>query len=353
MESSKIRIREMESGEEKQLLKVARNAFHSIEALFVSVPKTAMVAEYDGVIVGGMIYNIMTSDNKKIAYIDEAFVDVSYQSMGIGKQLYNKTIEHLWNLNCDVITAMVKDDNVASWKLVENNGFKKVGFNQIVKEIGSSAFFKHFYKTPFLIAVGMDFYMADKNKTVKEKRNGISQFFIFLFANILLLLPLWIQNFIENKNSFLQSFIAYFTVLLVFVCCRAVGKIIGKNKWHFRLNNGGVILPLLLSVFGCTFLMNGNWYPDEYDNTDVFKKKLAIPELTKWLVFSLLPLLGFIDNTYFSTLSKTACYFLIFMIIPIYPFESLGAGRIFRYNKKIWLATFIVSVAELAVLFSL
>lgn len=41
------------------------------------------------------------------------------------------------------------------------------------------------------------------------------------------------------------------------------------------------------------------------------------------------------------------------MIIPIYPFDSFEAGRIFRYNKKIWLATFVVSVVELVVMFSL
>lgn len=353
MELSKIIIREMESGEEKKLLKVAKNAFRSIESLFVSKPETAMVAEYDGVIVGGMIYNIIDSSSKKIAYVDEAFVDFDYQGLGIGKKLYSKTFEHLWSFNCDVITAMVKDDNVGSWKLLEGNHFKKVSFNQIIKEIGFLPFIKHFYKTPFLIAVGMDFYVADKNNTVKEKKVGLSQFFMFIFANLLLLLPLWIKNFIENKNSFLQSFIAYFTVLLVFVCCRAIGKITGKNKCHFRLNNGGMLLPLLLSFFGCTFIINGNWYPDAYDHTDAFRKKLAIPELIKWLVFSLLPLLAFLDNTYCLTLSKTACFFLVFMIIPIYPFNHFGAGRIFRYNKKIWLVTFVISVVELAIMFSL
>lgn len=136
MEESQIIIREMKLGVEKKLLKVAKNAFRFIESLFVSKPETAMVAEYDGVIVSGMIYNIIDSSSKKIAYVDEAFVDFDYQGSGIGRKLYNKTFEHLWNLNCDVITAMVKDDNVGSWKLLEGNHFKKESFNQIIKEIG-------------------------------------------------------------------------------------------------------------------------------------------------------------------------------------------------------------------------
>lgn len=351
MDISEITIREMRKGEEKQVLQVARKAFRSIEALLISTPKTAMVAEYDGKIVGGIIYSIMKSDSKTIAYIDDAFVDSDYQGLGIGKRLYTETFDCLWQRNCDVLTAMVKDDNVSSWKLVEDNHFKRVSYNQIIKVIGISALIKHFIKTPFMIAVGMDFYMADKENMVKEKNSGLSQFLFFFLVNIILLLPLWIKLLLNAANDFLLSFLAYLTILLLFAGCRCTGKIIGKNEWKFRLNNGGVFLPFLLSLFGNAFLMNGNWYPEKYENTDKFRKKLAVPELIKWFVFALLPLFGLIQNQYCQTLSSFSSIYLMFMMIPIYPFESLGAGRIYRYNKKLWLILFIITAAELAAVF--
>lgn len=351
MDISEIVIRELRKGEEKQVLQIARRAFRSIEALFISTPKTAMVAEYGGKIVGGIIYSIIKSDSKTIAYIDDAFVDSDYQGFGIGKKLYTETFNCLWKHNCDVLTAMVKDDNVASWKLVEDNHFKRVSFNQIIKAIGISAFIKHFLKTPFMIAVGMDFYMADRENTVKEKSSGSSQLLLFFLANIALLLPLWIKLLINDANGFLWSFSAYLTILLLFIGCRYTGKIISKNSWKFRLNNSGMILPLILSVFSNAFLMNGNWYPEKYENTDKFRKKLAVPELIKWFVFAVLPLFGFIQNSYCRTLSSFSIIYLILMIIPIYPFESLGAGRIYRYNKKLWLILFIITAAESAAVF--
>lgn len=351
MELSEIIIREMKPGEEKQMLKVARKAFHSIESLFVSTPKTAMAAEYEGKIVGGMIYQILDSDYKTVAYVDEAFVDSDYQGMGIGRQLYTKTFNHLWEQNCDVITAMVKDDNVASWQLAEDNHFKRVSLNQVIKEIGMAAFIKHCFKTPFLIAVGMDFYMADKQNTIKEKKCGLLQLFMFFLANILLLMPLWIKHAVNNINDFVWSFLAYITILLLFTGCRFIGKIISKNEWKFRLNNAGGFLPFLLSIFGNTFLMNGNWYPEKHENTVEFKRKLAIPEVIKWFVFSLLALFGFVRITYCQILGNLACFYLIFMSVPIYPFESLGAGRIYHYNKKLWLVLFIITAAELTMVF--
>lgn len=351
--NSDIIIREKRNGEEKQILKVARKAFHSIEALFVSKPKTAMVAEYDGKIVGGMIYSIIECNNKTVAYIDEAFVDSDYQGLGIGKKLYSTTFEYLWAQNCDVITAMVKDDNIASWKLVRDNNFKRVSFLQIIKEIGVSVLIKHFFKTPFLIAVGMDFYMADKENSIRDKRNSPLQILAFFLFNLILLLPLWIKLYIKSESDFLWSLLSYITILLLFIGCRYIGKITGKNKWDFRLNNGGAFLPLLLSLFGNTFLINGNWYPEKYENNKSFTQKLAIPELIKWLVFSLLVLLGFIQNSYCRILSNLACYYSVFMIIPIYPFESFGGGRIYRYNKKLWLILFIITISELVSIYAL
>ena len=40
------------------------------------------------------------------------------------------------------------------------------------------------------------------------------------------------------------------------------------------------------------------------------------------------------------------------MAIPIYPFESFGGGRIYNYNKGLWLLTFITTILELVIVFN-
>lgn len=347
MEKSKVVIREMKCGEQKEIAKLGRKTFSPVEGIFIGKPKNAMVADYDGKIIGGIIYKKINVGSKSVAYIEEAFVDSNYHGFGIGKKLYNETFDYLWKQGVSAITALVKDDNISSWKLLINNGFKRVSLWQIQKEIGFLGLAKHYIQTPFPVAIGMDFYIKGQDNDIQEKKNSPIS---FLLANILLLSPLCLQMFFSIGNQFerkFSSFLAYITLLLLFIGCRYIGALFNKEKWKFRLNNGGSFLPILLSLFGCTFLMNANWYPDRYEKTDEFKRKLALPEIFKWLVFSFLPLLSLTQILYLKMLGQLSCYYLIFMAIPIYPFESFGGGRIYRYSKKIWAITLLISIEEL------
>lgn len=346
MDLSKVTVRSMKDGEQKEMQKVGRKAFQFVEALFVGRPEKAMVAEYEGKIVGGIIYKDLNTRKKRIAYIDEAFVDPDYHGLGIGKKLYTETFDALWKQNYHVLTALVKDDNVGSWKPFQDNGFKRVSVWQMIKEIGIAGFLKHYLATPYLIALGMDFYMCGREHAVREKGKIPLQIFFYFFVNLLLLFPLWIRLYHRDAGSFLWSFLAYGTLLALFIMSRYAGKIISKNKGKFRLNQGGSFLLLLLAFFGNVFFMNANWYPEKYENTDEFRKGLAIPEIIKWFLFVLLPWVGMIPNSYCQALGHLAQAFLIFIIIPFYPFEAFGGGRIYRYKKKLWLVMVIVTAAE-------
>ena len=136
MDLSKITIRAMRDGEQKEMQQIGKRAFQFVEALFVGRPQKAMAAEYEGRLVGGILYKEFTVRQKRIAYIDEAFVDPDYQGMGIGKKLYTETVEALWKQNYHVLTALVKDDNAGSWKPFLDNGFRRVSVYRIIKEIG-------------------------------------------------------------------------------------------------------------------------------------------------------------------------------------------------------------------------
>lgn len=348
MDVSKIIIRKMKNGEEKSIVKIGKKSFSFFEGLFISKPKQSMVAEYDGKIVGSMIYKDLNTNSKKVIYIDEAFVDPNYQGLGIGKKLYEETFKYLWKQGYDVITAFVRDENVGSWKLLVDNGFKKVNLYEVQKQIGILGILKHYIRTPFPFAVGMDFYMINKERNIQEKRDSVLS---FLLVNILLNLLLWVTTFYTSTEKMLVYLSAYILILLLFIGLRYLGSSFNKNKWKFRLNNGGSFITILLSFFGNVFPMNANWYPNEYEKTSEFRKKLAIPEIVKWIGFSLLPLLIFKQSLFLNLVGKIASYYLIFMIIPFYPFESFGGGRIYNYNKKIWFMTCLLSIIELVIIF--
>ncbi|NBK93465.1 GNAT family N-acetyltransferase [bacterium 1XD21-13] len=346
MDLSKVTIRPMRDGEQKEIQRIGKRAFQFVEALFVGRPKRAMAAEYEGKLVGGILYKEFNAHKKRIAYIDEAFVDPDYQGLGIGKKLYTKTFEALWEQNYQVLTALVKDDNAGSWKPFWDNGFRRVSVYRIIKEIGVTGFLKHYLFTPYLIAVGMDFYMCNRENTVEEKVNAPLQLFFYFFLNLLLLFPLWSRWHHRDAGGFLWNFLAYGSLLALFIGSRYLGKLISGNGGKFRFNQGGSFLLPVLGFFGNVFFMNANWYPEHYENTDDFRKRLAIPEIIKWFLFALLPWTALLPGPYCQALGRLASPFLIFMMIPFYPFEIFGGGRIYRYKKWLWLIMFIIAIAE-------
>lgn len=347
MNKEQLVIREMQDGEQKEIMKVGRSAFSAFEALFVEFPRHAMAAVYADKIVGGIIYKIIPSDGKKFAYIAEAFVDPAYHGSGVGTKLYEETFRHIWAQGCDGMTALVKDDNVASWKLFMDNGFKRAGFHEVIRQSGITGLIRQYLKTPVPFAIGMDFYMVMKEEQVRRKKTGLSQMLFFFISNFVLLLPMWASLIYKNPGSVPVFTGAYLTVLALFVLPRYTGTLFSSHNWEFRLNNGGSFLTVLLSIFGNTFPMNGNWYPDKYENTPAFRRDMAIPEILKWAVFSLAALLVFTGVPYFRIVSRIVCYYLIFLIVPLYPFESLGAGRIYRFSRIMWLITAVLTVLEL------
>lgn len=350
-------IREMKEGEQKTLIRVAKRAFKFFEGLFIESPQKAMVAEHEGRIVGGIMYRSVNVRQKKMVYISEAFVDPDYHGKGVGKKLYEETFRFIWKQGCDGMSALVKDDNTASFKLFMNNGFKRVSFPEAVKHIGAAGFIKQYFLTPFAYATGMDFYINMRAGEVreKEKSGGISQLAAFFLANILLIFPMWLPVFGGDRTKLLPSLLAYMTILALFSLPRGMGVLFCREKFftekcRLRFNNGGGMITLLLSLWGNTFPMNINWYPLKYEDSEEFRRKLAIPEIIKWCIFILLPFLSFTQNDYLRVVAEISCYYLVLMILPFYPCEALGAGRIYRYSRKLWMLSAVVTIMELIVL---
>lgn len=348
-----LTVREMRAAEKKEIIKMGRAAFPALEALFVAAPKKAMVAECDGKLAGCIIYKYLNANHRKIAYIEDAFVDPAYHGKGVGRKLYTETFEYLRAQGCDDMTGLVKDDNVASWKLFTDNGFKRVSLADGVKQIGAAGMLKQCLFTPLLFAVGMDFYMYSEGSRLEEKSNSVVQIVTFFLLNMLLVFPLWFGFYQRQSEKLLYCVPAYLSILIIFTGIRVIGGWMSKEKWMYRFNNGGALITLFLSIWGNTFPMNANWYPQTYENTKAFRRKMAIPEIIKLCVCMLLPLLAFTENDYLRQMAQISCYFLILMIFPVYPFEALGGGRIYRYSKAIWAVTAAAAIIELMVIYNI
>ncbi len=338
-----VEIRKMEPTESKEVKKIALKAFGlGIERLFISKPKDAMVALMNGKIVGGINTKYITSGSHKIGYYDTAFIDPIYHGQGIGKLLYEKTTEQFWNDKCTALSALVKDDNVSSWKLFLNNGFKQVSILEVIRHLGITATLKLYFTTPFFIGNGMEHYLAVKDSPVKSKNiNTAKQLLLFFLANLIILFA---QAF--TRSNILPFIIIIMGVLLGNICFGYIGTLLTKEKWNFRLNSGGAILCILITFLGNVFPLIGNWYPNKYENSSKFRRNMGIVALCEWVYMIGVTILGILlKDSYpnFRWLAQVGALFLIYKIIFVYPFESFGGNRVFKWNKGVYVTCAIIS----------
>lgn len=348
-----VSVREMLPDEASAVLKIGKRAFTGLESLWVAKPKQALVAVKDGTIVGAILYKFVMSGNKKTGYVDYAFIDPDYHSQGIGSILYQSTVEYLWEQGCDALTAVVKDDNVGSWALFLKAGFCRVSLPQLVKQFGFMGAIKQYFATPLCFGIGMEYYVAAKDEILPCRKNGsIQQILSFLLANSLLLLPAVLAGRMGG-NAF-PIWIAFLLLLFFGVVCEFVGtKFSSQRNWKFRLNNGGALVCALVN-FGSIFPMLGNWYPEKYDKSNDFRRDMGITAFVGWI--SLLALVGIlafsgIEATVARGVMQIGVFFLIYHMIPMYPFESFGGRRVYTWSKWIYAAMTLATLAVIACTF--
>ena len=241
-------IRKMESAEAPYVKKIAQKAFDGIERFFVSTPKEAMVAVTDDHIVGGIIIKYITCKEEKTGYFDGAFIDPRYQGKGIGSTLYEKTTQYLWEQGCTSLSVIVKDDNVASWKLFLDNGFCSINPAEGIRQLGLAAMLRQYFSTPFFISNGMEYCLARKKREIKPKKTGsANQICLYILANILLFFFCLIQDpqklppvfrrlcgFIAGRRAFWLSGRAFIQTAMAFSIKQRWSLYVRFYQYHRR-----------------------------------------------------------------------------------------------------------------------
>lgn len=338
-----IIIREMKKEEFNDVRILGRKSFRGFESLIVPKPKDALVAVANDKIVGAVLYKFYNVKNIKIGYIDFIFVDPSMHSLGIGKLLFDEVTSLLWKNNCNYISALVKDDNVASWGLLLNKGYKRLSFPQMINELGLLGALNQYFVAPLGFAVGFEYYIIKNNEDIKfSKGNTSTQILGYLIMNtfILSLTPF------AREVNFVNSLIGLLIIWIGLIFGGYLGTFFSREDWEYRITDGGFIIHFLVSVTGGIFPFVGNWYPKIYKRDKKFKRALGITALFQWsflLCLSYFPYLGFESLNF----SKTIAIPLSFIFaIPFYPAESYSGARVFKWNKLLYALMLILTIYQ-------
>lgn len=339
-----IEIREMLEHESHEVKKLGRQTFEWFESLFLSKPKRCFVAVESNKIVGAVLYKYLNVKNQKLGYVDFIFVDKNSHGSGIGSKLLHKCINQMDADNCYGYSAIVRDDNVGSWKMFLNEGLKRVSLGYLINTFGLLGMLKLTFKTPMNVATGMDFYIKLNNGRLDNKYNSITQIIKYPLFSISLLLPL----LIIYRTEVFYLFLSLSLLLLIRIAFGFIGTRFSKEDWRFRVIDGGYFIPLIASLFGGIYLVSGNWYPITYKKTSDFKRSLGLTSLFQWVSLIVMNLLQYSPIGHFTivkSISDLSEVFIILCIIPLYPLSSFGGERLFKWNKVLYMFVFLLSIA--------
>lgn len=339
-----IITRSMEPQEAALVQRIGRQSFTGMERLMVSKPKQGIVAEADGEIAGAILYKIMNVGGKKIGYIDYAFVHPRHQGRGIGNVLYKDTCSHLWEQGCDALTALVKDDNVASWGLFIKNNFARISLPELVRQFGLVGAAAQYFGTPFCFGIGMDYYVALRDAPCPPTKEGTAKQLLSFYGTNTLLIGLLMLL----RTPPLSTLGAYWLLLTGIVLCSFIGTRLSRRRWSFRFTNGGAATALLVHLFAGAYPMVGNWYPDTYENTPAFRRDMGVAALLEWVfLLAITAFTVFYTSTasFIMPLRQMGGMFLLYRMIPYYPFEAFGGGRVLRWKPWLFALLFACSAA--------
>ena len=361
-----LTFRIMKADEAKTVQSLGIKSFlRSFEGSYVSMPKTAIVAEKDGKIIGGFLYEIENVGEIKIGFIDFFFVEPKHTGQGVGHALCKEGIAYMWAEGCDYLTTFVRDDNVGSWLAFEKAGFTRASIPKIAKALGFGGFIKAYVKHIYGLAVGFDFYFAMRPEnpaalSAYAKKTGINQIAFHILINMMLVMIMTlsvagISNIAADPSLIISQLpVMLLSLLIIFggvIFFSFIGTIFSSRKWHYRMPAGGLLLTLITAVLGVFLPMAGNWYPDRYEKTAKFRIDMGISAALPWIY--LIGLLAaarllsdeaqFWRNVFHPEASSIIAALLIFRCMPI-PIINLGSVRVFRWNKILCVIMVMASI---------
>lgn len=268
------------------------------------------------------------------------------ERMGIGKLLYQNGVERIKEKGYKMITAMVADDNVASWGLFQKQGFNRVSFIEMFSALRLKRGLVFWLRSLFAISCGLNLWI---NIPAKE-HSTLSEIMTYLLLNVLLIMPFCISFGFINKQLSTPIFLASISVLFVSITFGYLGGTITKKQWRFELTRGGLAISLPLQLMGIFFPVFGRWYPVDFYKSEKNKQNLGIQTLIGWVGLLIFSLISFIfrDKSFFlQWFNLYMAAMLFYHIIDIFLVAHFGGKRVLEWNKVAFLIISVLSCIQI------
>lgn len=353
---SDILIRKMKPDERKAVKKVMKKAFPFLMRFFVYFTKNVVIAEINGLIVGGAILKTFLIDkDRKGGVVCFIFTSPEAKGKGIGQKLTEFGLKFLKDSGCSDIFALVEGDNTSSSKLFSNRGFNLINPVEQIRVYGLKIF--HVWiNTYHIFDVGHLMWLQREEK-IKRKCSYQLLSTLILHTGLFIIMHLRSGSSITYGTT--VTIFATFTMLfgLRILSMLIVAKI-QKVEVEFRMWESGIVLNFLITViFGGFVPSPGSLYPKEKNwSYREHSRNLGIMALTSSIILvSILLLLksflllntlpdfqSYINTAYIITTGIV----ILDVSLPLFPLSSYNGRRVWNMSRFAWVVLVVPVILQ-------
>ena len=331
-----------------EVIKLVNKVFGSGASLLISKKNMwGFVATNQTNILGAII---LVRGGKGEAFVQWIFVDPIAQGHKLASRLMEAGTNAMLEEGRTKQFALVRDDNSASWNLFLKAGFKVLPITQTLFNYSFHALLK---RLEYGMVGGYSTWVKDDTVTQKTiyPRYALLRMTLttlFLGASI----PLFGLRGIEFLWIVIATLlsIVWIRVIVAYPIARLHGQV------KFIPPTGGFVLSFLLGIF------TQAWWPifgmfapkEDIWNSQQYKKNLGIQATLTWMSMNAIFIAAsyVFPELFFGGMNFVLAYIIIVNMIPFTPFDGLDGGKVYRFNKIIYVLSVLTTIASMLIFFS-
>lgn len=336
----------MRSTEKEELRRVARSCFPLWYHIMISTPDHAVIAvdEDTRKIVGGGIYKIFQTPSGPFGYLSWGFVDADYRGRSIGRHIYREVTELFSRKGCTHSTAIVLEDNTASWSLLYHLGYRRAQLTVLIRSFGLISALILWFRSFAATAPGSSFWIT--GASIAKKRSLSLELLLLLIWNAAAVL---LQSLLYQR-SMAHALMQGSALLSLLLICYGSEFLLLTRDMHvsFLTWRTGTIIPIFVYAAGGIFPFFGSFYPDsELWDYRSSVKQLGRASAVSWTLTTVIFLLSSLFSSPFFSYLHDYCLIFLLCDVAVVIFESNGGARVRRWSRTTYLLLCAFSVLML------
>lgn len=331
----------------KEVIQLANKVFGAGAGMLISKKNMwGYYASDDQNIVGAII---LLQGAKDEGFVQWIFVDPIAQGHKLASRLMDEAIKAFEEKGITKQFALVRDDNTASWNLFLKAGYKVIPFTQ---SLFTYSFKSFLHRLEYALVNGYTTWVKDdtlKQKTIYPKMPILRA----LLTALILGASVASFGFIDVTFLIYMLLTTLGLTILRMLTAYPIARSYGQVK--FMPSRGGIALSVLLGIF------TQAWYPvfgifvpkEDIWKSHTFKKNLGLQSFATWMmmqgVFIASSLL--LPDVFKSGLNYILAFILVMHLFPMFPFDGMDAGRVYRYHKGLYWIGLMISIITIGVFY--